>query len=184
LFTAAIEAEQRYSVAYAAMDEAEGAAKHASPKPPNLILHCSSGVFGGKRDAFGRPAVLTRTVIEAYAQPSRWQHMPEEMRGEFIEKARLIVAERLAILDAWETECARQRDLHRVSELQSASEAAELLTMRHGRPWSMRRHSRLLALPSSSLPRCVGMTACRRFGQAAIRATKPSTSCWPHVPMP
>jgi hypothetical protein len=43
----------------------------ASPKPPQAIVHSHRNVFGYKQDEFGRPAILSRESITAYAHPSR-----------------------------------------------------------------------------------------------------------------
>jgi hypothetical protein len=123
LFAAVLEAEEGSNLAYAEYDEADANARAASPKPPQAIVHRWHDVFGFKQDEFGRPAILSRQVITEYAQPSRWAHMPEPYSTESLSKARRIAMERLAVLDAWETECARQRDIHCVDELDHKSKS-------------------------------------------------------------
>jgi hypothetical protein len=119
LYDAYLEAERRDVEAYAAYDQASADARAAKPKPPESILHRAGDVFGYMRDEFGRPAVLTRDAIEAYAAPWRYHNYPEG-----VAKARRIADERLVTLETWQAECARQDEIHRVAELKDASEAA------------------------------------------------------------
>jgi hypothetical protein len=116
LFAAVLKAEERANAAYAEYDEADGNARGASPKPPQAIVHRWNDVFSFKQDEFGRPAILSREDIAEYVKPSRWAHMPDVAAA--ISDACNIAKKRLAILDAWEAECARQREVHCVSELE------------------------------------------------------------------
>lgn len=123
LFAAVLEAEERSNAAYAEYDEADANASAASPKPPQAIVHRWHDDFGFKKDEFGRPAILSREVIAEYTQPFRWAYIPEGYRATAVSKAQSVAKERLAILDAWEAECARQRDIHRVDELDHKSQS-------------------------------------------------------------